>query len=210
MVGCTKPIVAETIPETVTVTETVIQYVTVEKIVEVENTDKINELELQLRQYKDLISNLNELLECVYYGYAENDNYQNNFTAFSLEYNDKYYIITAGHAVEDNQYNTGKYYNFRFKVDNDWIYPELIAYGVTEHLPDYAIFYSEKINKGLDYDLIETEPDYRLRTNNRIELNNNWGEPGSCGSPVIDLDGEVIGLHVGYFQDIDIILDKIK
>jgi S1-C subfamily serine protease len=206
MVGCTKPIVADTIPETITVYETVITT----EIVEIENTDKINELELELQQYKELISNLNNLLSNVYYMECENAGYSNWGTGFSIAYNDTFYILTAGHYVEDIEHGTGKYSNFKFKVNDEWIYPELLHYEVTDYLPDYAIFYSDKISSGLDYDLVNTEPDYRLGIDVLIEENNNWGEQGSCGSPIIDLDGEVIGLHVGYLQDIDIVLDKIK
>jgi len=92
---------------------------------------------------------------------------------------------------------------------HEWVYPKLLHYKVTDYLPDYAIFYSDKISSGLDYDLTNTEPDYRLGIDVLIQENNNWGEQGSCGSPIIDLDGEIIGLHVGYLQDIDIILQAI-
>jgi hypothetical protein len=72
IVGCDSNYVlqADTTPvETVTVYETVITT----EIVEIENTQRVDELEVELQQYKDLISNLNEYLSCVYYGYAIND-----------------------------------------------------------------------------------------------------------------------------------------
>ena len=167
----------------------------------------INNVENETEKYKYLLSSLNELLSNVYYMECSNSEYTNWGTGFSVSYNNAYYILTAGHYIE-NEY--GKFGNFRFKVDNEWIYPELLAYEVTETTPDYAIFYSDKIDNGLKYDINNTEPDYRLGIDIIIQENNNWGEPGSCGSPVIDLDGEVIGIHIGYFQDIDLILEVIN
>lgn len=216
MVGCSQPLVADTTPETIIVTETVTQYVTVEKIVEVENLDKIKELELQVQKYEDLIGNLNELLSCVYYGYASNDEYiLDGFTAFSLEYNDKYYIITAGHAVEDND---GKYYNHRFKANfsDEWIYPELIAYD-NDYInkSDYAIFYSDKVSNGLNIDKDNDSGKYILGyTDLNIIKNLSTSVEGESGSPIIDFNGEVIGISttdtISYYTDIDIVLENIK
>lgn len=208
-VSCQSSLIVDTvgttnIPETVIVTETVI----------VEDTAKINELENQLadsqketEKYQELIGNLNGLLKNVYYVYGEGNGTFVYGTGFSLEYNDRYYLITAGHIV-DGEWGIHK--NLGFRINNKWIYPKLLAYKVTDTIPDYAIFYSDKIKDGLNYDLINTEPDYRLGIDIVIQENNNWGEVGSCGSPVIDLDGEVIGLHVGYLQDIDEILQAIN
>lgn len=208
-VSCQSSLIVDTvgttnIPETVIVTETVI----------VEDTAKINELENQLadsqketEKYQELIGNLNGLLKNVYYVYGEGNGTFVYGTGFSLEYNDRYYLITAGHIV-DGEWGIHK--NLGFRINNKWIYPKLLAYKVTDTIPDYAIFYSDKIKDGLNYDLINTEPDYRLGIDIVIQENNNWGEVGSCGSPVIDLDGEVIGLYVGYLQDIDEILQAIN
>jgi len=173
----------------------------------------VRDLEDEVEKYKYLLNNLNELLNNVYYMECKNSGYTNWGTGFSIEYNGKIYILTAGHYVEDTEYNTGKYYNFRFKVNNEWIYPQLLIYKVTNTVPDYAIFYSEEINNGLKYDLNNTEPDYRLGIDIKIQENNNWGIGGECGRPIIDLDGEVIGIHVGYLSDIDTVLraiDKIN
>jgi hypothetical protein len=124
-----------------------------------------------------------------------------------LEYKGRYYLITAGHAVE-GEWGIHKNLGFR-DMDNKWIYPELLTYGVTNTVPDYAIFYSEEIDNGLKYDLENTEPDYRLGIDRPIQGNNNWGTDGECGSPIIDLEGEVIGIHVGYLSDIDTVLRAI-
>lgn len=201
-IGC-NPIVAQ--PQPGVITETVIE--TVAETVEVENTDRIEILENEIKQYQDLICNLNEYLNNIYYCYNDNGTYIVWGTGFSLQYNDKYYLITAGHAVmQDGDYHP----NLGFKnYKNEWIYPKLLKYEATETTPDYAIFYSDKVNEGLGYDLSNTEPDYRLGVDISIEENNTWGETGSCGSPVIDQDGEVMGLHVGYFQDIDEVLNAI-
>lgn len=201
---------ADTTPETVIVTETV----TVEKIVEVENTKKIEQLEGEVQAYKDLIGNLNELLSCVYYGYASNDNWVlDGFTAFSIEYNKKYYLITAGHCVEPEGY--GKMNSFKFKANfsNEWIYPKLLKYENEFYKNrDYAIFYSDKINNGLDYDLINTDKKYVLgyQEKNLIKkFLERYLEEGESGAPVIDIDGEVIGVATGLFTDIDLIIQAL-
>ena len=200
--------------ETITVTETVVETVTVTEYIEVENTDKIDELESELQQYRSLIANLNELLGYVYYGYASNEDYiLDGFTAFSMIYNDNTYIITAGHVVEQD----GEVYtNHKFKANfsDEWIYPELIAYEYTPILPDYAIFYCDKIEGGFEVDANETEPNYTLGTIyndlNVIMKGSRWGKPGTSGSPIVDLDGEVIAIHVGCTADIDIVLNAIN
>ena len=42
-----------------------------------------------------------------------------------------------------------------------------------------------------------------------IQENNNWGVDGECGSPIININGEVMGIHVGYISDIDDVLEAI-
>jgi len=168
-----------------------------------------NNLELsseEIEKYNNLIGDLDGLLSCVYYMECENSEYTNWGIGFSINYQDKYFIITAGHYIE-NEY--GLFNNFKFKINDKWIYPKLLTYEVTDTVPDYAIYYSDKIDNGLKVDLNNTEPDYRLGINKLIQENNNWGVDGECGSPIIDLDGEVIGIHVGYLSDIDDVLEAI-
>jgi len=188
---------ADTIPETVTVTETVI----------VEDTARIAELEKQLekkdteaQQYRELINNLNNLLANVYYGYASNNKWTaDGFTAFSMEYKDKYYLITAGHAVENPD---GKMTNFKFKANfsNEWIYPKLLDYKFDKmNLVDYAIFYSDKINSGLKYNLNNlTKPSFILGAG-KLNLFKEYGyiKSGESGSPIININGEVIEILTG-------------
>jgi len=77
------------------------------------SNSKIDLTEEELAKYKDLTINLNELLSNVYYGYASNENWEaDGFTAFSIKYKNKFYLITAGHMIDDGRY--GKFTNFRF------------------------------------------------------------------------------------------------
>ena len=167
--------------------------------------------EEELGKYRDLINNLNGLYKNVYYVYQKKPDGSSSWgTGFSIEYNGKSYLITAGHVV-DGEY--GVFKNLGFKdYQGNWIYPELITYGVTETVPDYAIFSSDKIDSGFKVDRVETYPDFRLGYGvlNIIIKDDSWGIDGECGSPMIDLDGEVIGIHVGYTCDIDDVLDAIE
>jgi hypothetical protein len=166
-------------------------------------------------RYNDLIDNLNVLLSSVYYGYSNNENFENEFTAFSLNYNDKYYLITVGHAVEqDGQ----KYTDFKFKPNfsDEWIYPELLTYKFdydnkrTTLSYDYAIFYSNIIADGLIPEIDRDFPEFVLgNCKFNIVRNNGTAIPGESGSPIINLDGEVTGMLSAPFTDIDIILQAI-
>jgi hypothetical protein len=141
LAGCSQPIVADTVSttaETVIVTETVTQYVTVE------DTAKITELQNEVDSYKALLGNLNELLSNVYYVYQKKSDGSSVWaTGFSIDYNDKFYLITAGHVV-DNEF--GIFKNLGFKVNDKFIYPKLLDYNKDI---DYAVFYSDKIKSGL-------------------------------------------------------------
>ena len=162
----------------------------------------------EVDKYKDLIGDLNNLLSNIYYVYGEGNGTYVFGTGFSIEYGGKYYLCTAGHIV-DGEWGIHK--NLGFKdMDDKWIYPKLLTYEVTGITSDYAIYYSDKINNGLKVDLNNTEPDYRLGINKSIQENNNWGIDGECGSPVINLDGAVMGIHVGYLSDIDYTLEAIN
>lgn len=168
--------------------------------------------EEELQQYKNLITDLNKLLSNVYYVYQKKSDGSSSWgTGFSIEYNGEFYLITAGHIV-DGQYGVFKNLGFKANFSDKWIYPELLAYEVTETVPDYAIFSSDKVKTGLKIDRKETLPDFRLGYGvlNVIIKDDRWGKSGECGSPIIDLDGEVIGIHVGHTSDIDIVLDNLE
>jgi hypothetical protein len=172
--------------------------------------EQLNLTEEQLEKYQNLINNLNSLLENVYYVYDDNGETYVFGTGFSIEYKGKYYLITAGHVV-DGEWGIHK--NLGFKdIDDNWIYPELLVYendffgGM-----DYAILYSEKIASGLKYDLNSSYPKYILGNgNNNIfkKLDIDLIE-GESGSPVIDIDGEVIEIVTGNYMDIDLVIEAI-
>ena len=113
------------------------------------------EIEIQEEELADhniLTSNLNELLETVYYGSAVpiGDGREKNFTAFAMYYKEEFYLITAGHCIE---YDNIKYTDFRFKSNrkSGWIYPELLDYEADyENNRDFAIFSHRLITQGTD------------------------------------------------------------
>jgi len=157
---------------------------------------------------------LNDLLSNVYYVYAENDEWVlDGFTAFSLNYNDEIYLITAGHCVEDKE---GKYYNHRFKANfsDEWIYPELLIYesDYDENI-DYAIFYSETMGSGLKYNSNnENCSKFVLGNGDKNtfkSLNLLRGIPGESGSPIVNLSGEAVEIFTGSSTDIDIVIKAI-
>jgi hypothetical protein len=187
-------------PEPIIVTETVIE------TVEVEDTRKIEELQAETRRCRNLLNNLNDLLSNVYYGYAENENWvQDGFTAFSMEYKGKYYLITAGHCVENEH---GRFNGFRFKANfsDRWVYPELLAYGnVYAKEEDYAVFYSDKVNSGLQVSTEFASEKFVLGISEQNALRRmGIAIPGESGSPIINLDGEVVKIVSGSFAYTDI------
>ena len=181
------------------------------------SNSKIDLTEEELVKYKDLIINLNELLSNVYYGYAENNNYiSDGFTAFSIKYKDKYYLITAGHCVHYKYegLDTGLYTKIKFRQNNgNWVYPKLLTYE-NDYINnrDYAILYSDKINNGLDFDINDSNPKFILGKRN-INTIKNFSictlEDKESGSPIIDIDGEVIEIATGTFVDIDLVIEAI-
>jgi len=147
---------------------------------------------LEAGQYFDV----NSLLKDVYYVYGENGETWVGGTGFAMEYNNRYFLITAGHILNNDSW--GVHENLRFKANysTKWVYPELIAYS-TDYMSknDYAIFYSDKVKSGLKVDTegdnstfilgcrklgLNTIRDYKLMSAN-----------GESGSPAIDAEGEV-------------------
>lgn len=218
--GCSKEIVADvtisTIVET-TVTETTVNndYINLK----VENDRLVtenNKLKADNEAYSYLLNNLNSLLKNVYYGYASNDKYiLDGFTAFSIYYKDKYYLITAGHCVESGE--VGKMTSFKFKANflDEWIYPKLLTYENDFYNDkDYAVFYSDKISDGfIKYSNNIEGKKYILGSiNNKLNVFREYsgnGIPGESGSPAININQEVVGIYNNRFTNIQVVLNKI-
>jgi len=179
-----------------------------------------NDLELsneEIEKYNNLIGNLNDLLSNVYYGYAENSNYiSEGFNVFSMKYGDKIFLITAGHCIHYNfeGLDTGLYNTIRIRQNKgDWIYLKLLTYeNDFVGNRDYAILYSDKIISGLDFDINNSYPEYILgnEDSNIIKQFDIYNLlEGESGSPVINIDGEIMGISTGNFVDIDLIIEAI-
>lgn len=98
-----------------------------------------------------LLNNINVIaFDTIYYGYAKTGQGKgHSFTTFSLYYNEKYYLITAGHNIENNGL---KYEDFASTSSDKSIEirPELLFYESDyENNKDYAVFYDDRIMKGL-------------------------------------------------------------
>lgn len=183
-------------PETVIVTETII------------DDTKVEELQTEVKQYQDLISNLDSLLKNVYYVYGEGNGTFVYGTGFSLEYKDKFYLITAGHIV-DGEWGIHKNLGFK-SSDDEWIYPKLLDYENIIY-NDYAIFKNGKVLSGFKIDNENDKPLYYI-TIKGIKLINEFAIAGDSGSSIIDIDGEVVGIQCNsssQFTKIDKIMGKI-
>ncbi len=203
--GCT-----QYVPVVETITETVVETVVVTEIV----VEYDNECSEELQQYKDLISNLNEYLGYVYLIEVSNSNYSSEGIGFTIEYEDEFYMITAGHGVHYvyEDYDI-LYTNFRFKPENIWIQLELLVYE-NDYInkEDYAIFTSSEIEEGFKVDLDDDNPLYRI--GDTIVDYRTITIEGESGSPVIDIDGEITEIsttdYYSYNTDIDIVLEAIN
>ncbi|MCJ7666635.1 MAG: hypothetical protein MUO59_07870, partial [Actinobacteria bacterium] len=94
-----------------------------------------------------------------------------------------------------------------------WIYPKLLTYeNDYDNNIDYAIFYSDKIDSGLGYDLDNGYPEYVLGNGDINTIKGFYTYDlvgGESGSPIIDIDGEAIGIATGGSTDINIVLQAI-
>ena len=191
--------------------------------------EELKSIEIKLLQSQDdeesddpeklrqLLYNINNLLKYVYIGSSTTENYGYTFTAFSINYKGKYYIITAGHCVSDNYGREG---NFKFKANfsQEWITAELLAYKPDFWaLDDYAVFYSDKIKGGLSIGENKTRGNYLLGSiDKELSIFRDLGgssRRGESGSPVINENMEVIGIYVVYgyvFTPIQLALDAIE
>jgi len=164
--------------------------------------DEASKKESELNDYGILTSNLNKLLSTVYYGSAVpvDDGRNKNFTAFSLFYNNSFYLITAGHCIE---YDGIEYTDFKFKsnIQGQWIYyPKLLHYQTDyENNNDFAIFYSPSIRKGLIIDPDDKEPKYILgNTERNLNLFKEFSMTfeGESGSPILSAQCKVVGIVI--------------
>lgn len=180
----------------------------------------LNERTARLSSAELLLNNTNRILSTVYFGTADIDERKEakDFTAFSIIYKDKYYLITAGHCVE---YENIKYKNFKFKANNgrSWLTPELLLYNNDyTNDRDYAVFYKNNlITTGLypaakDEDLT---PQYVLGNLERdLNLIKKYKDAmhGESGSPVINSKCHVVGIMIkkdGSYTPIREVLDAI-
>ena len=179
--------------------------------------EQIVVLQEEQEKLKKILDNMNRLLKYVYTGSSSPEELAYTFTAFSIEYKNKFYIITAGHCVQDNY---GKEGAFKFKANfsDEWVYPELLGFKAEFwNLDDYGVFYSDIVKGGLNVSDIET-PDYYLlgSLDKRLSVFRNLGDSsrrGESGSPVINEDGQVVGIYVVYglvFTPIQLALDVIN
>lgn len=218
--GCSRAIVADvtisTITET-TFTQTTINNDYINLKVEYKRLVADNDkLKADNEAYSYLLNNLNSLLKNVYYGYASNDKYiLDGFTAFTIYYKDKYYLITAGHCVESGE--VGKMTSFKFKANfsDEWIYPKLLAYENDFYNDrDYAILYSDKITNGfIKYSNNIEGKKYILGSiNNKLNVFREYlgtGVNGESGSPAININQEVVEIYNNRFTNIQVVLNKI-
>jgi len=166
-------------------------------------------------KYNNLICNLNEYLSYVYPMKVSNDNYFSDGMGFTIEYGDKFYLITAGHGVHYvfEDYDV-LYTNFKVKIDNKWIYLKLLDYkNDYMNKSDYAILTSIKIDSGFDVDLDNDRPLFLIGGNRLISDYSSKTVEGESGLPIIDIDGEVTEIATTdsyyYNTDIDIVLQTI-
>lgn len=172
-------------------------------------------LESQPQRALALLEDLNNILSNVYYGIAENETGY-SFTAFTIEYEGNYYIITAGHCINDNFGSSGLF-KFKANFNDTWIYPELMAFEpYFWDLEDYAILTSEKIMDGLNIGEGPTKNTYTLGSAEKnLSIFRNLTtstKRGESGSPIINESGEVLGILVvagKNYTPIDLVLKRI-
>ena len=156
-------------------------------------------------KYEYILDNLDSLLENVYKGYVrfETVMFEDGFTAFSIEYNNEYFLITAGHCLE--------YYNeeitkleFENIITGEIIDDAKILYSEYRGSRDFAILKSDKINSGLEV-VKKYKKNTQLYTlgfsNGNIKSYKESVIAGESGSPVIDLDMKVNSMVIATYTD---------
>jgi hypothetical protein len=163
--------------------------------------EEIDTRDEEISDHDILTRNLNRLLSTVYYGSATpvTEGREKSFTAFSMYYKEKFYLITAGHCIE---YDNIKYTGFKFKSNerSSWIYPELLYFEADyENNKDFAIFTHRHIRKGLMIEEDDMEPRYVLgnierKLNFFKEFSN--AREGESGSPVLSKGCKLVGIVI--------------
>jgi hypothetical protein len=177
---------------------------------------KITSLQNEPEKLKIFLDNLDNMLKNVFIGSSDPDPIQYTFTAFLIEYKEKYYIITAGHCVQANFGANGKF-KFKANFGGEWIYPQLLAYKAEFwNLDDYGIFSTDELTSGLKIGNERTTDIYALGSTEKglnifrnLDTSSQFGE---SGSPVVNENGEVIGILVVAglkYTPIQLVLDKI-
>lgn len=176
---------------------------------------QIDNLNNKLADRNTLIRNLNKLFSTVYYVSAKSidGEKEKEFTAFSMFYNENFYLITAGHCIE---YEGMKYIDFKFKSnDSDlWIYPELVYYESNNN-NNFAIFKYPFIGKGLIIEQQAKEPKYVLgNINSKINFFKEFEKltDNESGSPILSPGCKLIGIAIENNTDytpIEVVTDAI-
>jgi hypothetical protein len=159
----------------------------------------------ELKKYRYLLANLNAILfKTIYFGKAESNDTSSEhfFTAFSLFYKNRYYLISAGHSVE---LAGKKYGNFQFKPNyvDTWINPELLYYkNDTDNNNDFAVFKDSFVVNGLYPAGSNLKPDFIAgnTTKNANIIKEYKGDVtavfGESGSPVLNSECRVVGILI--------------
>lgn len=189
-------------------------------------------MQQKVNQYENQIPNLDKNIGNVYFGMSIDGLNIHRFTAFTINYNDKFYLVTAGHCIINDEYRlTGYpgYYrvnnkvidNIKFKSNsgNDWIYPKLLYYeNDLMGYSDFAIFYDDKIDNGFMVDNGKDKLLYVLGNKySNINIIRNYGTQtiiGESGSPIIDHDGGVAGIittdNNEFYTPINSVIEEIN
>ena len=172
--------------------------------------------EITPQKLRALLDDMNTLLSHAYIGASTAEQSAYTFTAFSIEYKGNYYIVTAGHCVEDNYGQEGTF-KFKANLSDEWVYPELMDYKAEFwNLDDYAVFFGGGIKGGLPVGDRKTPGKYLLgSTDKNLSIFRNLGDSsrrGESGSAVINEQMEAIGIYVVYgyvYTPIALALDAI-
>lgn len=175
-----------------------------ERIKKIEQELKLTQEDI--KKYEYLLDNFNDILtKTVYYGtaYDENSEPEHSFTAFSLFYKDKFYLITAGHSVE---FEGLRFENFKFKSNyrDIWLTPELLYYiSDFKNNNDFAIFQDDLVLNGLYPAESDMRPEFVIgNTERNLNILKKYNEEGffavygESGSPVLNDQCRVVGVLI--------------